>query len=149
MNTDKVIKVAYGEVREFNDIAGNLGTVTDDSIDNQLSFIFEELSEAIEAFESSDKAGLLQESCDLFVVVAGLLQKLEAQGYDVAKALGRVNAANLSKFPKVGELFGNPDGFAVTTNTQYGRVVLKDSVGKVRKPSTFVKCSVADLIPNN
>lgn len=147
METTKVIKVAYAEVREFNDIAGNLTNATVESIDNQLGFIFEELTETIDGLEAGDKVELLDGACDLFVTVAGLLQKLEAAGYNVAHALGRVNANNLSKFPKVGELFPyNPD-FNLTLNEKYQRVVLKDGNGKVRKPDNFVAVDLSDLVP--
>jgi hypothetical protein len=147
METTKVIKVAYAEVREFNDIAGNLTNVTVESIDNQLGFIFEELTETIDGLEAGDKVELLDGACDLFVTVAGLLQKLEAAGYNVAHALGRVNANNLSKFPKVGELFPYNPEFSLTLNEKYQRVVLKDGNGKVRKPDNFVAVDLSDLVP--
>jgi len=146
MEATKVIRTAYAGVREFNDIAGNLTNVTDESIDAQLGFCFEELSEAIEAFEAGDKAEFLKEACDMFVVLGGLLQKMEAQGYNVAQALLRVNENNLSKFPKVGEVFGNPEKFTLYTNPKYNRVVLKDANGKVRKPSTYAKVDLSDLV---
>jgi hypothetical protein len=147
METTKVMRVAYDEVVQFNEIAGNLTNVTIDSIDNQLGFIFEELTETIDALEAGNRVELLDGACDLFVTVAGLLQKLEAAGYNVAHALGRVNANNLSKFPKVGELLSNKNGFTVTLNEKYQRIVLKDENGKVRKPDNFVAVDLSDLVP--
>lgn len=147
MEASKVIRKAYDQVREFNDIAGNLTNVTDESVDAQISFCFEEVAEVITAFEEGDRPEILKEACDLFVVTAGLLQKLEAQGYDVATALVRVNDNNLSKFPAVGELFGHPIGCTTTLNEKYNRLVIKDGVGKVRKPSNYCKPYMTDLIP--
>lgn len=148
MEVAKVIKVAYNEVGEFNDIAGNLTNVSLESIDAQLSFIFEELTETIDGLEQGNMVELLDGACDLFVTVGGLMQKLEAMGFNVAHALGRVNANNLSKFPKVGELYRKPEGTVATLNEKYGRVVLKNSVGKVCKPAAFTSVDLSDLVPD-
>lgn len=149
MNATKIMQVAYAEVAQFNEIAGNLTNVTDDSIDNQISFIFEELQETITAFEEGNKVEVLDGACDLFVTVAGLLQKLEAAGYNVAHALGRVNANNLSKYPAVAEQAAIviPTEWTATINEKYQRLVLKDANGKVRKPSNFVAVDLSDLVP--
>lgn len=147
MEVAKVIKVAYNEVAEFNDIAGNLTNVTLESVDAQLGFIFEELTETIDGLESGNMVELLDGACDLFVTVGGLLQKLEAMGFNVAHGLGRVNANNLSKFPKLGAAYRNPEGFTATLNEKYQRIVLKDGNGKVRKPGDFVPVDLSDLVP--
>lgn len=147
MEVTKVIQEAYAKVRAFNDIAGNLTSVTDDSVDNQISFIFEELTETITAFEEGNKVEVLDGACDLFVTVAGLMQKLEAQGYDVAAALDRVNDNNLSKFPVYVEQADLRDGFGATLNYPHGRWVIKDTNGKVRKPVSFIAVDLSDLIP--
>ena len=34
----------YNQVKKFNNVAGNLDNVTPESVSNQLSFIFEELT---------------------------------------------------------------------------------------------------------
>ena len=148
MQVTKIIRTAYADVRIFNDVAGNLTDVTDASIDNQLSFIFEELSETITGFEAGDKVEVLDGACDLFVTVAGLLQKLEAAGYDVATALQRVNANNLSKMPKLGELFSKDPEHTLEFNEKFQRSVIKDSNGKIRKPTSFVPVDLSDLVPN-
>lgn len=147
MKSKDLIRTAYAGVYETNDIAGNFDNVTPQSIDAQLGFCFEELSEAIEAFEKGDKAGFLKEICDMFVVTAGLLQKAEAVGYEVGTALIRVNDSNISKFPRIGQVFGNPNGYAVFKNDKYNRIVLKDEIGKFRKPTTYVEADVSDLVP--
>lgn len=147
MQVTKIIRTAYADVVTFNAVAGNLTNVTDDSIDNQLDFIFEEFQETVTAFEEGNKVELLDGAADLFVTVAGLLQKLEAAGYDVATALERVNANNLSKFPQIGTLFGNKNGYEIVPNVTYNRIVLKDENGKVRKPDNFVAVDLSDLVP--
>jgi NTP pyrophosphatase (non-canonical NTP hydrolase) len=147
MNTNINIAEAFEGVRQFNDLAGNFDNVTDQSVDNQLSYIFEELSEAITAFEEGDRVEVLDGAADLFVTVAGLLQIMEQQGYDVNTALRRVNQNNMSKFPQVGESFSYGPDYNVRLNTNYARYVIKDSVGKVRKPNNFQGVYLTDLIP--
>jgi phosphoribosyl-ATP pyrophosphohydrolase len=147
MKTTQIIEIAYSDVRLFNALAGNLTNVTDDSVDAQLGFIFEELTETIDALESGDRVELLDGACDLFVTVSGLMQKLEAQGYDVARAIERVNENNLSKFPKTISDVDRAQ-YNVTLNEQYNRYVLKDAIGKVKKPSDFVGVYLTDLIPS-
>jgi hypothetical protein len=142
----KMIEQGYKDVVLFNTLAGNLTGVTDESVDAQISFIFSELEETITGFEEGNRVEVLDGACDLFVTVAGLMQKLEAQGYDVATALDRVNANNLTKFPKD---VSPEDGrqYTASFNAQYSRYVLKDSTGKVRKPSNFVSVYLGDLLP--
>ena len=147
MKTNINIAEAFEGVRQFNDLAGNLANVTDQSVDNQLSYIFEELSETITAFESGDRVEVLDGAADLFVTVAGLLQILEQQGYGVNTALRRVNQNNMSKFPQVGESFSYDPNYNVRLNTDYARYVIKDFTGKVRKPNNFQGVYLTDLIP--
>ena len=140
------VAVAYTKVKKFNEIAGNLGDVTDESIDNQISYIFEELQETITAFEGGDKIELLDGACDLFVTVAGLMQKLVMQGYNVAEALDRVNDNNLSKFP-VNLEPADENRYWPEFNDKHNRWVLKDETGKVRKPADFVSVDLTGCIP--
>ena len=69
------IAEAYQQVELFNEIASNLDNVTIDSLDNQLSFVFEELVETIDALESKDDKEYIDGLADIFVTVAGLFQK--------------------------------------------------------------------------
>ena len=151
MNTEMIdcVRAAYYDVSSFNELAGNLRNVTNDSIDNQIDFIFEELCETITAFEDGNRVELLDGACDLFVTVAGLMQKLEAQGYNVAEATARVNANNLSKFSKrVTYADSNNSSYVFSLNEKYGRYVIKDKLtGKVKKPSDFISVCLDDLVP--
>lgn len=158
------ITLAYNQIGLFNLIAGNLENVTLESIDNQLGFIFEELEETIEVVEwtsaSQDSCDdldydpdveVLDGACDLFVTVSGLLQKLEAAGFDVAEAMNRVNMNNLSKFPNSqDELFKiQPENTHIKLNTNFDVVVFKDiETGKIKKPLNFKPVDLTGTYPN-
>lgn len=155
---EDTIQEAYKNVKLFNQIASNLDNVTPESIDNQLSFIYEELCETIDAVESGNDVEALDGCCDLFVTVAGLMQKMESAGFDVSGALKKVNENNLQKFPPykaVEYKFYKPHEYTSTLNEfdiklmpkntlaefneQYSVVVFTDEeTGKIRKPTNFV-----------
>ncbi len=177
---EDTIQEAYKNVKLFNQIASNLDNVTPESVDNQLSFIFEELTEGIEAVERGltprsewtnyddenldeydPDVELLDAACDMFVTVAGLMQKLESAGFDVAGALKKVNENNLSKFPtgditainhnplsarvvkkfKLESAIENiqPPNTTKEYNSQHSVYVFKDKeTSKIRKPLNFV-----------
>lgn len=149
------IAAAYQEVKKFNEIAGNLALQYNeadmDSIGNQLDFIREELEETTEAFIHDDAVELLDGACDLFVTVAGLLQKLELNGMKVEEALARVNENNLDKFPTLEEFEKNPamcppNGEPI--DGLFGRVVFKREYdGKVLKPTTYTAVNIEDCVP--
>jgi hypothetical protein len=180
---EDTIREAYKNVKLFNQIASNLDNVTPDSINCQLSFIFEELSETIEAVERgiypegrydddnkdpnyNPEVELTDGVCDLFVTVAGLMQKLECAGFDVSGALKKVNENNLSKFPSgdlptvnynpLSERIVNkfklendieniqPPNTIKEYNSQYSVYVFKDKeTGKIRKPTNFVPVNLS------
>lgn len=146
--TTKSVGKAFQSVKTFNKLAGNLKSVDEYSVDNQLDFIFEEFSEGVDGFENKDEIELLDSACDLFVTVAGLMQKLEAVGFDIDSALQRVNDNNLSKFP-IDEHFPRDPAHMVTYNSEFQRWVIKDKNGKVRKPLNFVAVDLSDCVPGN
>lgn len=151
------IAAAYQQVAKFNEIAGNLKRYHNeadlDSISNQLDFIEEELEETIQAFVHGDAVEVLDGACDLFVTVAGLLQKLELNGMKVEEALARVNENNLSKFATVEEFDKHPDMCppnAVPTEGAFNRVVFKREYdGKVMKPTTYTAVNIVDCVPED
>lgn len=146
------IQKAYEDVTKFNHMAGNLGKVGMNSIEAQLSFITEELDETWKALEEGNNVELLDGACDLFVTVAGLLQKLDRMGYDIGKALALVNENNLSKFPLVSD-YPVDDVGAITpkdvrTEIRYSRWVFKRiSNGKVMKPTNFKAVDISACVP--
>lgn len=142
-----VVGNAYESVRQFNDIAGNLTYVTAEGIDNQISLIWEEFEETLTAAEEGDSVGVLDGTLDLFVVVSGLMQKLEAAGYNVAEGLKRVTENNMTKFPPLGSVFDYDKSFKLSYNGNYKRSVILDGNGKIRKPVGYTPVYLGDLIP--
>lgn len=147
METSKAVQKAYESTAVVNEIAGNLTDVSLSMIDNQISLIFEELTETIDAFEQGDMEGLLDGGNDLFVVVSGLLQMLESRGFGVAESLHRVTDNNLTKFPPMGSVFGYDPAYRLVYNDKHKRTAILDANGKFRKPSNFVAVSLSDLVP--
>lgn len=144
----KSIGKAWQEIYTFNDLAGNLNVVDAESINNQISFIFSELEETIEAFEEQDAVEVLDGACDLFVTVVGLMQKLEVAGFNVQEALKRVNENNNSKFVPVGDVLQYAHGFTATLNEKHQRFVIKDGNDKVRKHANFKEVDISDCVPD-
>jgi len=146
-NVEQYIDESYSSIKKFNDIAGNLENVTPELISNQLSYIFEELTETIDAFESGNDIELLDGSVDVWVTAAGLLQKLESAGYNVQEAMWRVDCNNMSKYPPADNPWYDllPEGTTAELNAKYNRVVFKDGNGKVRKPRNFVPVYLSGL----
>ena len=147
--TNYAIFTAYREAEKFNKVADNLVNVTPDSISNQLSYIFSELTETIDGLEDADSVEVLDGCCDLFVTVAGLMQKLEAASFDVATALKRVNVNNMSKYIPANEAIHYDPSFTKTLNEEYQVFVLRDENMKVRKPSNFKSVDLSDLVPED
>jgi hypothetical protein len=147
--TNYSIFTAYREVEKFNKIAGNLENVTPESISNQLSYIFEELTETIDALESGNVVELLDGYCDLLVTVQGLGQKLNVAGFDTQEAEKRVNDNNLSKYIPANKAIHYDPSFTKTLNEEYNVYVLRDSNMKIRKPSGFVSVDLSDCVPES
>jgi hypothetical protein len=143
------IQEAYDSVKVFNQLAGNLNAVTLAKVDNQVSLCFEELTETIDGVEAKDMTELLDGACDMFVVGAGLLQQLEAAGFDVARALKRVTDNNLTKFPlemsTEDMATAKAAGYSINFDSNNYRYVLKNSAGKVMKPAGYKSVKLNDL----
>ena len=140
---------SYFNIGKFNDIAGSLTAVTPSKVNNQLSYIFEELTETIEAFENNNAVELLDGACDLFVTVCGLMQQLHAAGFNVQEAQKRVDANNLSKYPKVGTAIKYKPEHSYELNSKYQVYVIKDAGGKIMKPLDFKPVQLSDLVPKD
>lgn len=97
---------SYTDILTFNAAAGNLreSNTPEDFImrvRRQLNLIQEELNETYAATEGEPNyKEILDGCCDLLVVVTGLQQILEANGFDVQGAMKETNQNNLSKFCK-------------------------------------------------
>lgn len=144
----KSVGQAYGSIYKFNDISGNLAKPDKEAIALQLDLIQEEYLETVEAFDDDNQVEILDGACDMFVVVCGLLQKLEAQGYNIEEALARVCENNMSKFPSIaGKENVWPSEFQSFFNKKYQVLVLKNKHGKVIKPSGFKPVDISDCVP--
>ena len=157
-----VVAAAFDQVYQFNDMAGQFDTNPIDGVNLQLDLIFEEFcDETIKAFErgcnaiacykdkqeaSKQAVNLLDGVCDTFVVVAGLMQKLQNAGFDVEQALLRVTDNNLSKFStKADYNWASQQGYEVTYNETYHRFSYRDSNGKLRKSFDYKSVDIGDL----
>lgn len=162
MTTDAILaaKTLYAQTEEFNRIPGNLNFKKDEafyvSVGDQLRFISEELNETLDAYAQADAVELLDGAVDCFVTVAGLLQKLEAKGFNVTEAMKRVGKNNLEKYPvdntiacqTIEHYEENGIPVVVGFDEQSGVFIIKrKSDGKVLKPLGYSKVILNDLVP--
>ena len=119
----------------------------------QLSYIQSEVQELADALEELDLVEELDACQDILVTVFGYLQKLEALGARVDKAMVKTADNNLSKFPTTLEEVQQTQEFYKTVknkesvfgyNSDYKRYVVRDMNGKYLKPSSFVENDLSD-----
>lgn len=157
-----IIATAFDNVFTFNDVAKQFDSDLLQGVNLQLDLIFEEFcDETVKAYEegcnaiaySKDKekaakeaVKLLDGAVDTFVVVAGLLQKLQAAGFDVNEALLRVTENNLTKFTKKAEyLWAEKQGYEVVWNEQHSVFSYRDAAGKLRKSPEYQSVDIDSL----
>lgn len=143
----------------FNSIAGNDKLLNREHLLNQFKLIEEEVQETKEGFQSNDVVEVLDGIIDTLVVTLGMLQKLEAMGIDVTKAMKDTAQNNLSKFvdnTHQSSTWSNitvnkylEEGIHVTPsyNQEYNVWVFKDTNGKIRKPQGYKANDVSGSIP--
>ena len=114
----------------------------------QLSYIQSEVQELSDALEETDLVEELDACMDILVTVFGYIQKLEALGARVDKAMVKTADNNLSKLPTTLEEVQQTQEFYKTVknketvfgyNSDYKRYVVRDMNGKYLKPSSFVE----------
>ena len=119
----------------------------------QLSYIQSEVQELADALEELDLVEELDACQDILVTVFGYLQKLEALGARVDKAMVKTADNNLSKFPTTLEEVQQTQEFYKTVknketvfgyNSDYKRYVVRDMNGKYLKTSSFVENDLSD-----
>jgi NTP pyrophosphatase (non-canonical NTP hydrolase) len=136
---------SYENIQTMNTITGNLSASAgieqgfDNKLDSQLSFVFEELTEAIDALESGDAHNFGKEVADVWVTVCGLLQIAQAAGYNLKEIIGRVDANNLAKFPDTLPHVVPDDCHRVLWNEQFKRFAILRKDGKFLKPTQWTK----------
>ena len=119
----------------------------------QLSYIQSEVQELADALEELDLVEELDACQDILVTVFGYLQKLEALGARVDKAMVKTADNNLSKFPTILEEVQQIQEFYKTVknketvfgyNSDYKRYVVRDMNGKYLKCKSFVENDLSD-----
>lgn len=143
------------DVYAFNEIAGKDKAATHLDLCKQFSLITEELKETADGLSLNDPVEVLDGVVDVLVTALGLLQKLEALGFNAPKALYKTAANNLSKYPtdeavaiESAKNFESQDiDVTVTYNSAYDMFVIKDLQDKVRKPFNFQSNNLDDCIP--
>ena len=119
----------------------------------QLSYIQSEVQELADALEELDLVEELDACQDILVTVFGYLQKLEALGARVDKAMVKTADSNLSKFPTTLEEVQQTQEFYKTVknketvfgyNSEYKRYVVRDTNGKYLKCKSFVENDLSD-----
>lgn len=119
----------------------------------QLSYIQSEVQELADALEELDLVEELDACQDILVTVFGYLQKLEALGARVDKAMVKTADNNLSKFPNTIEEVQQTQEFYKTVknketvfgyNPEYKRYVVRDMNGKYLKCKSFVENDLSD-----
>lgn len=149
------IEECVSGVELFNEIAGNSGLITQESLIAQAKVVAEEGNELLEAVLEGSPNEILKECVDVLVTIHGFVKMLEEQGYDILGAWNAVNINNLSKFPvdekiacdSVDALADQGVFCRIEENDHYQVFVIKDGQGKVRKPINYKKCSVAAYTP--
>ena len=159
-----IIASAFDSVYQFNDISKQFDKEPTSAVDLQIDLIFEELTETISAMDAGlselcnkdlkeCEVELLDGAADVFVVVSGLLQKLQHFGFNVEEALQRVTQNNMSKFPSIVPAqdmnWYEKQGWVTDWNEKYNRFVIRDSNGKTRKPVDFAPVVLDDLVPGD
>jgi hypothetical protein len=148
---DNFIKACY----LFNELAGKADKVSSGDIQRQLNLVHEEIQETQEALLRNDAVEFLDGVIDTMVTCAGLLQKLEALGINVRKAMQDTVNNNLSKYPS------DPDTANATIemyksegiltrieyNERHQRFIILDSNDKVRKPVGYSSNKLSDCVP--
>ena len=138
------LNILYEQVKIFNELAGSLENVNKSSIALQLDLIQEEFLETVQAFDEKDPVEFVDGVADMFVVLSGLMQKLEALGVDVETAFERVNNNNLSKFSD--SVLQQPPNTIATFNKRWEKWVFKNNqTGKIMKPLDFSPVDLSDI----
>lgn len=145
---EEAVTDGFYDVYAFNNIADAFKGDLEEKAELYISLVREEFIETAEAFKNKDAVELLDGVADVYVTVMGLIQILQKAGFDVAEAIQRVCANNLSKFPAEHEDENQPKDTDMFLCEEEGLYVYKDSVtGKVKKPLNYKPVYLADLVP--
>jgi len=154
--TSKIFDYMYEDVKAFNNLAGSDNSYA--WFKNQKKVLDEEVNkELFPAIDNNSVVDILDGAIDTIYVAMGIIQKLEALGIDVSKAIDQVCSDNLLKFPHTLEdafstvkFYNNKDiNVYYEFNSDYSKYVIKDENGKIRKPFNFTPTDLNKYIPDN
>jgi len=150
----------YEDSCEFNEIAGNDKKLQLADFKLQADLIVEETYELIDGLANDSAVEVLDAAVDIAVVLSGLLQKLEALGFNVSTAMRDTAQNNLSKYPYVSNYEEDETlllntaskyaekGISVVRNVQDNRQVFRnESTGKILKPANYVDNDLSEYCP--
>ncbi len=158
MNTDNNTFELFAEAcYVFNEVAEKSTKVSFSDIYQQYKLIEEELKETKDALATNNPQEVLDGAIDVLVTTIGLLQKLENLGVNVSRGLTKTAVNNMTKFvyteadalETVDMYDKQKEDVFVTYNAKHDCFVIKDKHDKVRKPSTFLRNTLDDCIPDN
>lgn len=143
------------DVYAFNEIADKHKDATHLDLCKQFVLITEELKETADGLSTNNPVEVLDGVVDVLVTGLGLLQKLEALGFNTQKALYKTAYNNLSKYTSSEHIAvltaqkfeADNINVSVTYNSTYDLFVIKDDQDKVRKPINFVSNDLDDCVP--
>ena len=142
-------------VNAFSVISGKSGHSDVDSIIHQSGLLLEEAEETIDGAELNDPNEVLDGVVDVLFVALGLVEKLEAVGINVSKAMQLVSKNNASKFTDSPEIAAatvqrEKDKRVDTVVHKYGNyfVIKNKWTDKVIKPVGFVSVDLSECIPD-
>ena len=144
----KNTQTLYNKIYQFNNFAGNLDVVTVDDISNQLDIDYSEVIETIEAFDEKDTTEYIDGLADKYVTLTGLIQQMEAIGFNMDEAIERVCDNNLTKFVDAGRYTSGiqPDNTEAIHIPEHNLIMFKDENGKVKKPLNYIPVDLSDLV---
>jgi uncharacterized protein YkuJ len=143
------------DVYAFNEIAGKDKAASHLDLCKQFKLVVEELKELSDGLNENNPVEVLDGVVDVLVTSLGLLQKLEALGFNAQRALFDTAENNLSKYPTdeavAIETAKNFESEGITVNVTYNiaydMFVIKDLQDKVRKPINFKSNDLSNCIP--
>jgi len=153
---DNVVVDFVANVNQFNYLAGKVEKpVQRKTLKNQIERIEEEVTELrYKGVLDMNQQEMLDGIIDTLVTAFGFAQLLEANGYNVAKAMQKVANNNLTKFTDDFELANNTVKMyqdkgeeCYVKNVEDCFVVLRKSDDKVMKPVGYVSVDLKDCLP--
>jgi hypothetical protein len=158
MITDYDINDFQDDCYAFNSVAGKDKLCTLKDIEFQYNLILEETKEIKEkGIDHNNAKEVVDGVVDVMVTALGLMQKLEALGVDMNKAMRDTAYNNLTKYPSdertaietAVEYEQNGIQVKVEYNSEYELFVIKNMKDKVMKPVGFSSNDLSDCIPED